>query len=148
MATVFVFVETIALKVELISVSCFVSLCYLIQYKPFKDDLDCKIEIMNEVGLLMANIWCLAFSDLFFDSPEEKIKLSWGFVTTLAVLITANLFLFIKRTVYVFIMERLAKRRAKKQALKANEARQKALAKKSFNPLPIESAADNENPQA
>ena len=132
MATVFVFVETIALKVELISLSFFVSLCYLIQYKPFKDTLDCKIEIMNEVGLLMANNWCLAFSDLFFDSPEEKIKLSWGFVTTLAVLIIANLFLLFKRTVYVFIMERLAKRRAKKQALKADEARQKALAKKSF----------------
>ena len=96
----------------------------------------------------MANIWCLAFSDLFFDSPEEKIKLGWGFVITLAVLITVNLFLFIKRTVYVLIVERLSKRRAKKQALKADEARQKALEKKSLNPLPIESAADNENPPA
>ena len=119
-AAVFVFVQTIALKVELISFSCFVSLSYLIEYKPFKDDLDNKIEIMNEIGLLLANIWCLAFSDLFFDSPEEKIKLGCGFVATIAVLITVNLFFFIKRTVYVFIVERLAKRKAKQQALKAD----------------------------
>ena len=73
-AAVFVFVETIAIKVELIVLSCFAALIYLIIYSPYLDPLDLKIEIMNETGLLLTNVWCLAFSDILFDSGEEKIK--------------------------------------------------------------------------
>jgi hypothetical protein len=69
-AAVFVFVETIVLKVELIVLSCFVALYYLIKYSPYQNPIDLKIEILNETGLLLANVWCLAFSDILFDSPQ------------------------------------------------------------------------------
>jgi hypothetical protein len=39
-AAVFVFVETIALKIELIVLSCFLALYYLIMYSPYQDPLD------------------------------------------------------------------------------------------------------------
>jgi hypothetical protein len=102
-AAVFVFVETIALKVEFIVLSCFLALYYLITYSPYKDPLDKKIEMMNEIGLLLANVWCLAFSDIFFDSPEEKIRLSEIYVTILLIMIVANLYIFIKRTPYALL---------------------------------------------
>ena len=44
-------------------------------------------------------------------------------------MVIANLFLFMKRTAYVFFKEWFAKRLEKKRALKEDEARQKALAK-------------------
>jgi hypothetical protein len=54
-AVVFVFVQNIVVKVELISLTCFVSLLYLIENNPFKDPIDWKIEVINEVLLLVAN---------------------------------------------------------------------------------------------
>ena len=128
-AAVFVFVETIAIKVELIILSCFAALIYLIIYSPYLDPIDLKIEIMNETGLLLANVWCLAFSDILFDSGEEKIKYGYVFVAIITIMVIANLFFFMRRTAYAFLKEWFAKRLEKKRALKENEARQKALAK-------------------
>ena len=113
-AAVFVYIETIALKIELIALSCFYSLFYLIRYNPFIDLLDWKIEIMNEVGLLITNIWCLAFSDLFFDSPEEKIQQGWVFISFLGAIIIVNLFIVFKRTIYVYLKEWKRKHKQKK----------------------------------
>lgn len=112
-AAVFVYVETIALKVELIVLSCFVSLYYLIMYKPYKDKLDFKIEIINEIGLLVANIWCLAFTDLLYDSPDEKIQQGWVYIIIIVIIISVNLFFFLKRTVYAFLKKWIIKSKAR-----------------------------------
>jgi hypothetical protein len=60
---------------------------------------------MNEIGLLLANVWCLAFSDILFDSQEEKIRLSKIYVVILITMIVANLLIFIKRTPYALLKE-------------------------------------------
>jgi hypothetical protein len=112
-AVVFVFVQNIVVKVELISLTCFVSLLYLIENNPFKDPIDWKIEVINEVLLLVANAFCLAFSDMFFDTPEEKVKLGWIYVTILAAMITTNLYYFFKRTLYAYVIERMSECKAK-----------------------------------
>ena len=84
---------------------------------------------MNETGLLLVNVWCLAFSDILFDSGEEKIKYGYVFVAIITIMVIANLFFFMKRTAYVFLKEWFAKRIEKKLALKENEAQQKVFAK-------------------
>ena len=60
---------------------------------------------MNEFGLMMANIWCLAFSDLLFDSPKEKIKQGLVYITIIGAIVIANLFIFMKRTAFVYLKE-------------------------------------------
>ena len=72
---------------------------------------------MNETGLLLVNVWCLAFSDILFDSPEEKIKYGKVFVAIITTMIVPNLYLFVKRTAYVFFKEWYAKRLARRLAL-------------------------------
>ena len=121
-AGVVVYVENIVLKVKLISLTCFVSLLYLIKNNPFKDPIDWKIEFTNEVLLLGANFWCLAFSDLLFDSPKEKVKLGWVYITIIAAMIMMNLYYFFKRTAYAYVIEQLAKRKANQLALLKDEA--------------------------
>ena len=69
----------------------------------------------------MTNVWCLAFSDLLFDSTEEKIQQGWIYITILGVIITGNLFFFMKRTAFVYLKEWMAKRKAKKYPMQADE---------------------------
>jgi hypothetical protein len=66
-------VDTIALKVELITLSCYIAIYYCIMYSPFKDRGDNILEIINEVFLVISNYWCVAFSDLFWDTSAKKI---------------------------------------------------------------------------
>jgi hypothetical protein len=65
---------------------------------------------MNETGLLLANVWCLAFSDILFDTPEEKIKYGKVYVAIITSMVVANLYIFMKRTVYAFLKEWFTKR--------------------------------------
>ena len=123
MAGIFVYVENIILKVELITLTCYLSLFYLIKNNPFEDPIDWKIEVINEVCLLVANLWCLAFSDINFDnSPEERVKLGWFYFFIIAAILTMNLYYFFKRSVYLPVIEWLDKRKAKQLALLENEA--------------------------
>ena len=105
MAGVFVYVENIVLKVLLINLTCCVSLYYLIKNNPFTDPIDWKIEVINEICLFVANLWCLSFSDLLFDSPEEKVKLGWIYFAIIAAMLAINLYYFFKRTVYAYVLD-------------------------------------------
>ena len=69
-----VIIETIALKVELITISCYIAIYYCMMHSPFKERDDNFIEIINEVFLVLSNYWCVAFSDLFWDTPVKKVK--------------------------------------------------------------------------
>ena len=104
-AGVFVYVENIVLKVLLINLTCCVSIYYLIKNNPFKDPIDWKIEVINEICLFVANLWCLSFSDLLFDSPEEKVKLGWIYFAIIAAMLAINLYYFFKRTVYAYVLD-------------------------------------------
>ena len=49
--------RTPMIKVELISLSCFAAIYYCMEYSPFADSSDTRLEIFNEVCLLVANTW-------------------------------------------------------------------------------------------
>ena len=96
-------IETLVLKVELITISSYVAIYYCIMCKPFNDRDDNIVEILNEVFLVLANYCTGAFSDLFWDTPVKKVKLGWVYMALLVIMIGINFYYVIKRTLVVAI---------------------------------------------
>jgi len=96
-------IETLVIKVELITISCYIAIYYCIMFKPFKDRDENVIEILNEVFLVLANYCTGAFSDLFWDTPVKKVKLGWVYMALLIIMIGINFYYVIKRTLVLAI---------------------------------------------
>jgi hypothetical protein len=86
-------------------------------YSPFKDRYDNILEILNEVFLIISNYWCVAFSDLFWDTPAKKVRQGWVYMQLLIIMIVINFIFLIKRTLIVAICTWLEKRKRTKLAL-------------------------------
>ena len=53
------------------------NLVYLIQYQPYTDNSANRMEIFNEVCLLIASYYMIIFSD-FVDDPELMVNFGWS----------------------------------------------------------------------
>lgn len=102
------------IKVELISISCYAAIYYCLCYSPFADQTDNRLEIFNEVCLLVANLWQLGFSDIFWETPLRKIDLGWFYTFILFAMVAVNFYLLFKGTVVVPIRDWLRSRAIRK----------------------------------
>ena len=59
---------------------CLLMVAYLVSVKPFEEPMLNRIEIMNEVTVLVASIHLFAFSD-FVEDPQRQYLMGWSLIS-------------------------------------------------------------------
>lgn len=72
---------------------------YIGYFQPYKQLVDNKLEIFNEICLLCSTYPLFAFTDYILD-VDIKYNTGWILITATSINILVNLVILVKRTVY------------------------------------------------